>query len=935
MVLFVQDWLWEPDHNYESENTTMRINKSLRASGIKYVRGPFLGITEFALRNGLRVLIKPDHSIASAIVMTAYRVGSRNEGAGEEGGAHLFEHLAFKGSRRFNPSKGNNLDDVFKQIGAQLNAYTSDDQTVYHVQVPAEHVEVALAIDADRMRYLFIRDSDKRTEMPVVRQEMDQGENNPDQAMQKLLQQTAFREHPYHHDTIGSASAVENVSIPTLKAFFDTFYHPNNATVIVMGNVEIEATLAMVQKHFGRLPKSPKPIPPVYVFEPQQEGERRFEIVRTGDLARVAIGYHVPEAGHADTPALHVAGHLLGNSSNRTSRLYKSLVETGMVSSCYCQAPEQHDPSLFVLYATVNEGVAVEAVESVFKAEVDRLLNEPVGDDELKLIKTANKKGTTLALANTFSFAYMIAAAEGYADWTHIVTYDEKYEAVTASDIQRVAAKYLRKSNRTVGLFTPRTEAHEGDFASVETKSEAEVAAPAAVEAQAPKAKRAKKQPDPDAVIKTLARFQGKAPRREPISKRIVKHVLANGLTVNVLKEKPGCGVVSIDTSVAAGNYFDNGKQHTADLVGDLLTRGSARFSKEAIASELHELGITSGLRVNVGPFRAAVSSQVTTEDADRYLSLLGDIIRHPAFKQEELDQAKTEWTAKYKKAENHPASVASTELAASLFPAGHVYHQKSIAEQRADLQSMTVGDLAGFHGARFVPSATTVTIVGDIEPSAAIALIESHFGDWQGAPAEPISVSPVTPQSRRTIVQKMNDKPAVSVYMGAAIELKRTSPDFPAARLALQILGGDTLTARLGKRVREELGLTYGIVARAGNLSHGWAPWMVTMSVATKNINLAIAETNTILDRFVREGVTERELQTQVNGESGSYQIGLSNLQQLTAKVAEFSALGMSLDDIDAYPEQLKAVTVDEVNAAIKKYFDPAKLVTVIAGTV
>ena len=912
----------------------MKLNSDLRKSGIKYVRGPFLGITEFALRNGLRVLIKPDHSIASAIVMTAYRVGSRHEGAGEEGGAHLFEHLAFKGSRRFNPAKGNNLDDIFKQIGGRLNAYTSDDQTVYHVQVPAEHVEVALAIDADRMRYLFIRDSDKRTEMPVVRQEMDQGLNNPDQAMHKLLSQTAFREHPYHHDTIGSASAVENVSIPTLKAFFDKFYHPNNATVIVMGNVEIEATLAMVQKHFGRLPKSPKPIPPVYVVEPEQEGERRFEIVRTGDLPRVVFGYHVPEAAHADTLPLHVAGHLLGNSSNRTSRLYKSLVETGMVSSCYAHAPEQHDPSLFMLYATVNEGVSIQAVEDVFKAEVDRLISEPVTEAELKLVKTANKKGTTLALANTMSFAYMIASAEGFGGWMNIVHYDDKYEAVTAEDIQRVAAKYLRKSNRTVGTFTPRTEAHDGDFAPAEEPAKAPVAE-VATKAVKAEAKRAKKVPDPDAVSKTLARYAGKAPRRVPISARIVRRVLANGLSVNVLKEKPGCGVAYINVSVGAGNAFDNGKQHRADLVGDMLTRGSARFSKEALASELYELGTTSGLQVNVGPFRASVNGQVTVDDADRFMSVLGDILRHPAFSQEELDQAKTEWGAKYRKAENQPGSVAFTELQGTLYSEGHVFHQKSIADQRADLQSMTVADLRDFHAARYTPSATTVTIVGDVEADEAIALVERHFGDWAGVAAEPVAVGAVEPQASRTIVRKMNDKPAVSVVMGAAIELKRSSPDYPAARLALQILGGDTLTARLGKRVREEMGLTYGIVARTGNLTHGWAPWMVTMSVMTKNIGLAIAETNTILDKFVREGVTARELETQVNGESGSYKVGLSNLGQLTEKIAENDAMGLGVDDIDTYPEQLSAVTLDEVNAAIKKYFDPAKLVTVIAGTV
>jgi zinc protease len=912
----------------------MNLNTRLKKSGVKFVRGPHLGITEFSLKNGLRILIKPDDTIASAIVMTAYRVGSRNEGAGEEGGAHLFEHLSFKGSRRFNPAKGNNLDDVFKQIGGICNAYTSDDQTVYHVRVPAEHIEVALAIDADRMRFLHIKESDRSTEMPVVRQEMDQGLNNPDQAMYKLMSQTAFREHPYHHDTIGSASAVENVSIPTLTAFYNTFYHPNNATVIVMGNVEIEHTLALVQKHFGRLPKSPKPIPPVYVVEPEQEGERRFEIVKTGDMSRVAIGYHVPEATHADTPILHVLSHILGSTSNRASRLYASLMQTSMVNAAYAHAPEQHDPSLFMFYANVNEGVSVAEVEGVFHAEVDRLLTEHVTAEELARVKTVNRKGTVLGLADTLKFAEMIANGEGFGDWMHIVEYDNAYEAVTAEDIQRVAAKYLRKSNRTVGFFTPRGEEHEADFPAQAPEAAQSKAAVKAVKPKKERAPRARKPSDPDIVLKTVARYQGKAPQRKPISERIVTSVLPNGLTVRVLQEKVGSGVVCVDTSIKSGSYFESGQSNIAAVVSDMLPRGSAKFSSESLSTAMSEFG-GSGLRFTNGMYLTSATDKVTVADLHGYLAVIEDVIRNPIFAQAELDRAKTEWTARFKKAENQPASVAYYELHGFIYEPGHPFHMRALGDQGKNVQALTVGEIADYHRQHYVPSATSITIVGDIDPAKAIEEVSSLFGDWVGVMAKAIVVAPAAESASRTIIKKMDDKPAVSIILGAPIELKRSSPDYPAARLAMQILGGDTLTAKLGKRVREELGLTYGIVARMGSVAFGWAPFMVTMSVATRNIDLALSETHAILDKFVAEGVTERELQTQMNSESGSYQIGLANLTSVTERIGQNAALGLSLDDIDNYPAQLRAVTVDEVNAAIKKYFDPSKLVTVIAGTV
>jgi zinc protease len=883
-----------------------------------------MGVNEFALKNGLQVLVCEDNTIPSVVAITAYRVGSRNEGAGTTGSAHLFEHLQFKGSKKFNRKLGTLGDDLMQVIGAKVNAYTSFDQTVYHTECRPEDLELVLAIAADGMTQLTFKEADRRTEMPVVRQEMDQGDNDPDEALEKLLLATAYSVHPYHHEVIGSASEVENVKIKTLRDFYKTHYYPNNATLLIFGNITTDEALSMAQRQFGRLHRSPHKIPPVYAQEPKQEGERRFEILRAGDLARIAMGFHVPAANHPDTAALHVLSHILGHGGNRSSRLYKSLVQTGLVADCGAMSPEMRDPGLFRLSAVLNDGIPLAQVEAALDEELRRLSVELVSNDELARVKTVNRKGTTLALSNTIGFAFMLARAVGFADWTYILGYDARFEAVTAGDVQRVARKYLPRSNRTVGLFIPRATEAKGD----EQRNTA---------SQEPVAQTTKFAPPRlDVLRKTIASYKGQTTLQwQAIAPRLVTTKLANGLTVNVLKEKPGKNVVAVDFRLKAGSYFQGAKKGVAGLVAELLTRGSANFTTAALGQELSELGIAHGVHVQVGAFLTGTATNVLADDLSRYLAIVNDIMRRPNFPEEELARAKVEMMSELYQMENQPGGVAANTLQNSIFGQDSVFHRKSFAELRADLQSITVADLRAFHEENYVPNGAVITIVGDIESASAKTEVETLFGDWQAKPEREIKMPAPTAQESRTIIKKMTDKPAVSIILGTAIDLKRSSTDHLPALLALQILGGHPLTSKLGRRVREELGLTYGIYAKLADNSFGWAPLMVSMSVATPNIQLALKETRAILDQFYRDGVTPDELSTQKDNACGSRQVQLASLRAVASLVGELSAQGMDLQAIDNFAAKVQAITLDEVNAAIKKYFDPAKLVTVIAGTV
>lgn len=899
-----------------------------KSHATRLIGKPVNGISEYRLGNGLKVLLLPDHSAPVVTTMVIYRVGSRNEGPGNTGSAHFFEHLMFKGSRRFNEAKGNNLDALLKQIGAQYNAYTSNDQTVYFEQASSEYLELCLAIEADRMRGLRMTKEDRDSEMTVVRNEMEQGENWPQQVMSKKLWATAFTQHPYHHDTIGSRTEVENVPMENMRDFYNTYYWPNNATLVVAGDFESKSALKMIEKQFGRHSKSPHKIPAVYTVEPPQEGENRFEIRRAGNLYRLSLGFHIPEARHADFAALELLCDVLGNSYSRSSKLYKRLVEGGVASKVYAFARELHDPGLLEIDVDLTPSASLGDAEAAVLDEIEKLKSAPIPDDELARIKTGRIKSFLLRLAETRYFAYQLAQAEAVADWRWLMESRARIEAVTTGDIMRVAGKYLTRDNRTVGAFIPKTEEELAAAAASATDE------PESVAVKPKKLKVNAKKAAPDAALKTLARFMGKRPVRASVSERIVSRKLDNGLTINVLSEKPGSNTVAVGISIRAGNFFEpRSKQNLSDIVGSMLPMGSQGLSKSELADRLVEMGMTSGLHFWVRPYLSATSFQLLREDLSSALELVGTVVRYPAFNEGDLETIKGQWRGDYKEQEAHPGSVAANTLGGVLYDSAHVFHQKPVRQQMSDLESMTVADLFEFHSAHYTPGNSIITIVGDIDADAAIAAVEAVFGDWKGE-AAPACVVPLAPpvEARRIDIQ-MPDKPGVEIIMGKVLALKKADADYMAAQIGQRILGGDTLTARLGKKLREEGGLTYGVYAGTWDDSFGGSPWFISMSVNGANIKPAIEMARAVMTEFVAGGVSQAEFDTEVESMIGAHNLSLCALSGLAHTISQKTALGLPLDDIDTYGEKLRSLTVADVNAAIGKYFDPSDLVTVVAG--
>jgi zinc protease len=423
--------------------------------GFKYVRTVGT-ISEYTLEsNGLTVLLMPERSAPVVTFMVTYLVGSRNEVTGTTGATHLLEHLMFKGSDAFNDVKGNSVKQYLATVGGNLNATTSLDRTNYFAMVGKEFLEGYVAIEADRMRNLWLREEDRQLEMTVVRNEFEQGENDPQQALDVEINAAAIIAHPYHHSTIGWRSDIENVPIEKLRAFYDTYYWPNNATVSVIGDFEPAAVLGLIKKYYGTFTRSPRPIPQVYTTEPEQQGERRVTVRRAGETGIVGIAYKSVAGRDADYPALSVLGTILG--SGKTSRFYKALTDANLTLGAFAQAGFFHDPQLFQIYAFLAPGADHAQVEKVLREEIERVKKDGVTDAEVATALGKYKASIAYGRDGSFAIASNLNESIAAGDWTLYYTVDDATAKVTAADVKRVANKYLDVNKSTTGWFIPTT----------------------------------------------------------------------------------------------------------------------------------------------------------------------------------------------------------------------------------------------------------------------------------------------------------------------------------------------------------------------------------------------------------------------------------------------------------------------------------------------
>jgi zinc protease len=422
--------------------------------GFKFVKSSG-GIEEYTLqKNDLAVLVLEDHSAPVAPFMVTYHVGSRYVALGYTGATHLLEHLMFKGSRNFNKEKGTAIWTELQNIGAQINATTWNDRTNYFEVVPSEHLERAIAIEADRMRFAFLRDEDRQPEMTVVRNEYERGENSPFDVLDKNIWATAYLAHPYHHSTIGWRSDIENISTKRLQEFYHTYYWPNNATATIIGDFNKAEALALVRNYFGEHNASKNNIPEMYTEEPEQEGPRRTVVKRAGQTGVVGVGHKTQEGLHEDTYAFQLLGKIL--SEGKTSRFYRTIVDRGLATSLLMYDFPFKDNGMFITYIFLTPDTDHQTVEDIVLEEYKKIINGGVTKEEIARAKAQTRASVAFSRDGSYAVASALNEAIAIGDWTFYTTFMDHIEKVSTKDIQRVAKKYLVEEKSTTGWFIPK-----------------------------------------------------------------------------------------------------------------------------------------------------------------------------------------------------------------------------------------------------------------------------------------------------------------------------------------------------------------------------------------------------------------------------------------------------------------------------------------------
>jgi len=422
--------------------------------GFKFIKASG-GIEEYCLTsNKLRVLTLEEHSAPVTTFMVTYHVGSRNEAIGHTGATHLLEHLMFKGSKKYNKENNTAIWTELQNIGAQINATTWNDRTNYFEVVPSEHLERAIAIEADRMRNAFLKDEDRQPEMTVVRNEFERGENSPFDVLDKNIWATAYQAHPYHHSTIGWRSDIENVSTKRLQEFYNVYYWPNNATVTVIGDFEKKQTLALIKKYFGAHGRSQHAIPEMYTEEPAQEGPRRIMVKRAGQTGIVGVGHKTPEGLNQDIYALQVLGKTL--TEGKISRLYKRIVDPGLATSLFMYDFPFKDCGMFISYVFLTPETDHNVVEEIILGEYRQIIKEGIKQKELDRAKAQIKANIAFSRDGSYAVASALNEAIAIGDWTFYSTFMNHIIKVSRKDVQRVAEKYLIEDQSTTGWFIPQ-----------------------------------------------------------------------------------------------------------------------------------------------------------------------------------------------------------------------------------------------------------------------------------------------------------------------------------------------------------------------------------------------------------------------------------------------------------------------------------------------
>lgn len=869
------------------------------------------GVTDYLLPNGLRVVFAPDDSKPSTTVNMTYLVGARQENYGQTGMAHLLEHMLFRGT----PSLPNALAE-FSRRGLAANGSTTSDRTNYYASFASnpDTLDWYLKWQADAMVNALIKKEDLDSEMTVVRNEMERGENNPFQILMQKMQAAAYQWHNYGHSTIGARSDVENVDIGQLRAFYKEYYQPDNAVLIVAGRFDPQATLDTIAEVFGKLPRPERTLPPEYTIEPVQDGERQVTLRRQGGSPLVGALYHAPAAASPDYVALDLGVGIL--SDTPSGRLYKNLVGKDLASDVFGFTAGLRRPGYAFFGAQLEPGMDQAQALRTLEETLETASSEPFTDKDLERIRNKWLTDWSRTYANPPRLAAALSEAVADGDWRLFFLQRDEVEKVTLANVQRVTKEYLTASNRTAGLYIP---------------TEKPVRAPAS---------------QPVDLAKLFEGYQGKeggqiveafdtspanidaTTQREPLS-------LANGKIKLALLPKPTRGDrVEARLLIQFGDVDTlKGQRTVSGAVASLLDHGTTQMSRQEIQDKYDELEASVGFGGGAGVVMASLST--TSEHLPALVDLVLHIVKDASFPEQELKEYQRQVSTSINNAMAEPSALASRALARhdNPWPQDDVRYTPTFQEEQRETAALTQQQLKDFH-ARFYGAGTMeFSAVGAFDAEAVRHALTKGVQGWRKAPDYERVPHPYRAVPPETFDINTPDKANAFYLSILPLEMQDTNPDFTALYLANYLLGGSE-TSRLWTRIRVQDGLSYD-VRSALDLS-SFEPsgdWTLYAIHAPENSHRLLTAVREELQRLLKDGFTEEEVREGVHSLLNYRKLARSRDSALATTWINYMQLDRSFDWSAKIDRELSALTAEQVNAAVRKWMDPAKFSTALAA--
>jgi zinc protease len=870
------------------------------------------GITEYQLDNGLQVLMFPDVSQETITVNITYHVGSKHENYGETGMAHLLEHLVFKGTP--------DHPDIPKELtdhGAEPNGTTWTDRTNYFETFSATDVNLnwALDMEADRMINSFIAKKDLDSEMTVVRNELENGENNPIRVLLQRMTAVTFDWHNYGKSTIGARSDLENVDIKNLQDFYRKYYQPDNATLVVAGKIDEDKVIKLVNKYFGDIKRPDRKITPLYTEEPIQDGERQITIRRPGDVQIVAAMYRIPAGTHEDYVSVEILTDILADP--KSGRLQKNVVKKKLAANAFGFPFQWGEPGVVTFMGQVAKDKDITATQDALLHTLENVIDTPITQDEVDRAKAKFTKNFELGFNSSERIAMNLSEWVGMGDWRMLFLNRDRMEAVTLESVQKAAEEYLVNDNRTLGMFLPEKEPNRAD--SIVRLSNADV----------------------KAMVKDykgrelIAQGEVFDPSHDNIDKRTTRDTLKNGAKVVYLTKKTRGESVNMSINLDFGNVDDlQFKGTIGSLAGSMLNRGSKKYNREELQAEFDKL--KANVSVRGSATGATLSIRTTKENLPAVLDLVDEVLKNPVFDDKELEVLKQEQVVALEQQKQQPTTQVFRQLGRYLSPyePGHPRYQMPIDEEIAEIKKTTSAELKEFHAAFMGAQDADIGVVGDFDESVIQKKLNKVLGNWNSKSDYRRVVSSVATVDG---INKFVDTPdKAGAAFGAMLTFKMNDddPDYPALAMANEMFGGGFLSSRLADRLRRKEGWSYGAGSFFNVSSYDEVATFGAYAICAPE-NLAKVEVGFYeeLDRVLKDGFTQKELDDVKKGILQNTKIDRAKDARLVRTLAGDLDLERNMQWDKKYEQAIRDLTLFQVNNAVKKHWDRDNISVVKAG--